>query len=139
MTAGNVITPYLARLSDLPAAYIDEAAATFTRIAERNGGTMMGRYQLTAAEESRRVTPDGASIMMYGSPAGFWTWKESGASAHTIRPRRKKALAGGLGHPVRGPVRHPGFAGQEAWTRTVAQAEEEISTVLNDLAAKAAA
>lgn len=139
MATGNVITPYLARMKDLPAAYIDEAVAVFTRIAEHNGGTMMGRYQLTAVEKSRKVTPDGASVLMYGSPAGFWTWRESGASGHTIRPRRKLALAGALGHPVRGPVRHPGFGGQQAWTRTVAQAEEEISDALDDLADRAAA
>lgn len=138
MASGNVITPYLARIRDVPAAYIDEAIATFTQVANRLGGTVMG-YQLTAREENRRVTPEGASVTVFGSPAGFWTWRETGARPHTIRPRGKRALAGALRHPVMGPVVHPGFAGRQAWTRTVEAATAEINALAEDLAARAAA
>lgn len=139
MPAGNVIGPYVARISKVPEAYIDEAVDTFRRIAERNGGTVMGKYKLTIEERGRRATPDGASVLVYGTPAGFWAWRETGARSHTIRPRRKRAMAGSLGHPVGIPVVHPGFAGKRAWTRTVEEAEAEIAALGVDLAAKAAA
>ena len=139
MASGNVIAPYLARLTAVPADYIDQAAATFTRIAERHGGTMMGRYKLTAAERSRRATPEGASVLMYGSPAGFWTWKESGVGPHLIRPRNKLALAGALGHPIRTSVVHPGFAGKQAWSAAVDEAVAELNDLLESVALRAAA
>ena len=139
MASGNVITPYLARITKLPATFVDEAVDIFVRVAERNGGTMMGRYKLTAEEKSRTVTTEGASVLMFGTPAGFWAWRETGAGRHTIRPARRQALAGALGHPIRGAVVHPGFAGKRRWTATVEQAESEINELANDLAARAAA
>lgn len=138
MATGNVVTPYLARLEQLPADYIDEAVGIFIRAAERNGGRMMGRYQLTASEGRRTVSPEGGSVTMNGTPAGFWTWRETGVKPHTIGPRRKRAMAGGLGHPIRGDVLHPGYPGQHRWTRTVQQATAEIGQLGEQLAAKAA-
>lgn len=138
MTQGNVITAYVHRIEAVPAAYIDEAVDIFRRIAERNGGSMMGKYQLTIEERGRRATDDGASVLVYGTPAGFWAWRETGARAHTIRPRRKRAMRLPE-HAVSIPVVHPGFAGKRAWSRTVEQAEAEIEALADDLAAKAAA
>jgi hypothetical protein len=136
---GNVIGPYVARISAVPAAYIDEAVDIFRRIAERNGGTVMGKYKLTIEERGRRATPEGASVLVYGTPAGFWAWRETGARAHRIAPRNKQAMAGALGHPVGTPVVHPGFAGKRAWTRTIEEADTEILALGVGWASKAAA
>ena len=164
----NVLDGLTAKLSRVPAAYADEAAALFTVIAERNGGLMIrGRYQLTAAEKKRYVYDQGCTLIMEGIPSGFWVWKETGTSAHAIavrrrhkaktrgkrrghgatrghaptftgRPARRKPkpkrppgrLYGGYGHPVMGPVRHPGTSGRRAWTRTVTEATPKLAQAL---------
>jgi hypothetical protein len=167
----NVLDGLSARLTNVPAAYADEAAATFQEVAERLGGKMMGRYQLTIREQRRYVYAEGCTLILYGSPAGFWVWRESGAAAHAItaKPRRKAKtkgqrrgtggarpghaptftgrrakrrkgtgrakrmpgrLGGGLGHPQRGPVQHPGFAGKRAWSRTVAEVTPKLQAGL---------
>ena len=173
---GNVLSGLSARLTHVPAAYADEAVALFTLIAEKNGGRMMGRYQLTVAEAKRYVYDEGCTLILYGTPAGFWVWRETGASAHEIgpkrnrpvrkgaggrrhghgatlghaptftgRPARKKRKAkrdrgrvyGGYGHPAR-KVRHPGFAGKRAWTRTVDEATPKLTKALELALAQAA-
>ena len=49
----------------------------------------------------------------YIVPTGLGAVFEQGADPHEIKPRRRSAhgfLAGGLSHPIRGPIAHPGAA-----------------------------
>ena len=88
----NVLDGLTAKLTHVPARYADEAAAVFTVYAERNGGRMLGRYQLTAAEKKRYVYDEGCTLIMEGVPSGFWTWRETGTRPHEIRAKsRRKA------------------------------------------------
>ena len=169
MSSGNILDGLPERLSTVPARYADEAMAIFQLVAERHGGRMMGRYQLTIAEAKRYVYDQGCTLIVYGTPAGFWAWRETGAGPHAIAAKgRRKAktrgtrrgtggarrghaptftgrsakrrkgkakrmpgrLGGGLAHPQRGPVRHPGFAGRKAWTATVAEVTPKLDAGL---------
>jgi hypothetical protein len=168
VSSGNVLDGLPERLMQVPARYADEAMAIFQTVAEKHGGRMMGRYQLTIAEAKRYVYDQGCTLIVYGTPAGFWAWRETGAGPHEIRAKgRRKAktsgrrrgtggarrghaptftgrrakrrpkpkampgrLGGGLNHPQRGPVRHPGFAGKRAWTATVAEVTPKLDAGL---------
>jgi hypothetical protein len=143
--AGNVLDGLTARLSRVPAAFADEAAAVFTVAAEHNGGRMMGRYQLTATERKRYVYDQGCTLIMEGVPSGFWAWRETGTRPHTILPRRRRRrgssrprvlYGAGLGHPV-ARVHHPGTRGRRAWTATVDQAAPLIEKALEVALAQA--
>ena len=85
---------------------------------------------------------------MEGVPSGFWQWKESGTKAHVIRPKKRRRRRGkrsfkvpgpmGLpGHPVFGPVTHPGSSGARKWTKTVDEADEAIDALVRRALAKA--
>lgn len=133
----NVLKGLTKTYEDLPGRALDEAIAEFTRIAERHGGRMMRKYQLTAKPSNRRVEGDIASVTMKGVPSGFWVWRESGTGGHWIR--RKKAvrpggralLAGDLSHPLVGPVYHTGSLGHGAWTKTVEEADRTIAGIVH--------
>jgi len=152
VSSGNLLDGLTAKLSRIPQSYATEAAKVFRTVAEANGGTMMGRYQLTASEKKRLIRDQGCTLIMKGTPAGFWVWKESGTKPHAIAVRTRRrtgpagskvkvkrrrgrtvgrgkqpALAGaGWDHPVAGPVQHPGTAGRRAWSRTVTEARPLI-------------
>ena len=120
--SGNVLSGLSARLTHVPAAYADEAVALFTLIAEKNGGRMMGRYQLTVAEAKRYVYDEGCTLILYGTPAGFWTWAETGTSAHEIAAKKRRKAAAGRrrGHgATRGHA--PTFTGRPAKRKKKAQ------------------
>lgn len=176
MSSGNVLKGLPARISRIPEAYADEVVALFDTYAQRNGGKMLGRYQLRAGEKRRYVYPEGMTVIVAGVPSGFWVWREVGTGPHAIpaKPRRKAKtsgtrrgtggarrghaptftgrraakkrkprkmpgrLGGGLGHPQRGPVRHPGGSGNKAWTRTVDEVEPKLDASLKVLLGKAA-
>ena len=133
----NVLEGLTVKLTKLPATALDDVIKTFTKIAEAEGGKV-GRYQLTAEASNRSITQGGASVTMSGTPSGFWVWREQGIRAHMIRPRRKKALAGGLGHPVWGAVLHPGVGGRGAWTKTVERVAKELQDAVESALAKVA-
>ena len=78
---------------------------------------------------------------MTGVPSGSGRWKESGTGAHEIRPKKKRRRKGkrnysvpgpmGLpGHPVFGPVMHPGTSGSLKWTKTVDEADAAITGLI---------
>lgn len=133
-----MVGPYVDRITKVPATYVDQAADVFMRIAERNGGHMMGK-RLTATVRNATVGDDTATFTVAGTPAGPWAMRESGVRPHTIAPEGRGALAGGLSHPVTVPVRHPGFAGEHRWTHTTEQAGPELARLASVLADKAAA
>lgn len=136
MAGGNVVGTYVDRVTDVPAQYIAQGADVFVRIAERNGGSMMG-HRLTARVSGRAVSDDSSSATIVGTPAGPWAMRESGVKPHVIAPHGE-ALAGDLRHPVSIPVRHPGFAGEHRWTHTVEQADPELARLAETLNARAA-
>ena len=134
----NALHGLSARLRRLPDGFADEAAELFTGIAERNGGRIMG-YRLTADEKRRYVHAGGVTLIMAGTPPGFWAWRETGTKPHRIAPKRRRRirgrkrrgglrprLGGGVGVQY-GPVRHPGIAGRQLWTRTVDQATQAMA------------
>ena len=121
----NVVAGLTVRFQHLPVTVIDDVVKVFVKIAEQEGGRV-GKYQLTAEAKDRAVSEGSASVTMVGTPPGFWVWRESGIRPHMIRPRRKKALAGGLSHPVWGAVQHPGVPGKQAWSKVAARAEREL-------------
>ncbi len=137
----NVIDGLEARYEKLPAELVDDCIRSFVVIAERNGGKMIrGKYQLTAKVKKRYDRPGSSFVIMAGVPSGFWTWRETGTGEHEIRPRKKRRgkrarwtpgpMGGDLGHPVWGPVIHPGATGQLAWTKTVNEADEAIGVLI---------
>jgi hypothetical protein len=133
----NIIKGLAKRIDNVPVELLDDAIKVFVDIAERNGGKMMGgRYQLTAKPDKLRVRGEQASVLMKGVPSGFWVWRETGTGEHTIRPKRRKKRGwkpgplGLPGHPVWGPVIHPGTAGQLRWTKTVDQAAKAIDDLV---------
>ena len=165
MSSGNVLDGLSTALARMPASYATEAVKAFKALAEANGGTMMGRYQLTAKEKKRYVRDTQCTLIMQGVPAGFWVWKETGTKPHTIavrgRGRTKGAAAkvkvkrrrgktvgrgkqpalygAGWDHPVAGPVHHPGTSGRRAWTRTVAEAGPVLRQACNQVLYRAVA
>jgi hypothetical protein len=70
--------------------------------------------RMKAAMASKRVA---AALFMQGAATNFTIGTnhplgmlfEKGVSSHDIKPK-KKVLAGALGHPVTGPVKHPGMS-----------------------------
>ena len=133
----NALHGLTARLRRLPDSFADDAAELFTGIAERNGGRIM-RYQLTADEKRRYVHDGGVTLIMAGTPPGFWVWREDGTKPHRIAPKRRRRIRGRkrrgglaprLGGGVRvqyGPVTHPGIRGRKLWTRTVEQGAQAM-------------
>ena len=100
---------------------------------------MGGRYQLTAKVAKRYQRPGVAYAWMKGVPSGFWQWKETGTQAHLIAPRKKRrgrrkgwkpGPLGLPGHPVWGPVQHPGTNGARKWTKTVNEADAAIASIV---------
>ena len=58
-------------------------------------------------------------MVIQEEPASYWSWREYGIEAHPIRPKAKRAMAGALGHPITGPVRHPGVPARESWSEAM--------------------
>jgi hypothetical protein len=56
----------------------------------------------------------GATVAFRLSPKGFWVFGQYGTKPHLIPVSKAKRLKGGLEHPVRGPVKHPGSKGKRA-------------------------
>ncbi len=140
-------------LEQVPAESVEQILASFQRAGEAeisrvwgsssialhvagSAGNRAGPYPLVVRVDRAKVTKRQTTIVLYGSPAGFWAWAEDGARRHTIRARRRAtatgrppALFGELEHPV-GEVTHPGFVGRGAWTATVEAAEADLENVL---------
>lgn len=106
-------------ISQIPAQVATDVAAEFARVAERHGGRMMGRFQLTAVPGRVTVTDTEATVQMRGSPPGFWSWREYGTKPHSVSPRRKQAMAGGLAHPVSEMIEGVHMPAQRRWTATI--------------------
>ena len=124
----NVLQGVTAKLERLPRNVIDDATRRFIDIAEHEGGRVAG-HQLTAEAHQRHVTDGTGAVTMVGTPARFWAWRERGTRAHLIRAHTHEPLALS-GHPVWGPVHHPGTEGRHAWTNTCERAAREIGPLV---------
>lgn len=77
------------------------------------------------------IDDGGATGTGYLKPSGPVIWLEKGTPAHLVGTRQGKASnsykranrtflkAGGYGHPVRGPIAHPGAKGKSTWSKGV--------------------
>lgn len=63
--------------------------------------------------------------------AGAWQITETGAGAHRIAPRRRKAMA--FADRFAMTVNHPGTGGQRAWTRAVARIAKAVDRTVHDV------
>lgn len=125
--------------SMIAAAKAVKAAADDEARAATGDGRMSGvgrRGARIRAVDRIRVLSGGAVICrIQGVPVGAWVWVNTGADPHTIAPRtrgRRRArpvMAGGLGHPVSGTVRHPGMRGRGAWRKVVGRAERIVPAI----------
>lgn len=107
--------------------------ATLPRVPKRTGRLAQSGYAVSATQSSyvrsggkqrRRVRPKhGEGAVAFASPLAHLV--ESGVQAHTIKPRRKKALRFG-GVIVRG-VRHPGMRGRRFLRKTWAAEKERTA------------
>ena len=76
------------------------------------------------------ATASSATIEFRGTPAGAWTIATTGAKAHKIAPRRRKALA--FNGRFAEHVAHPGVAGRHVWTAAGPALEDAIRPVIED-------
>jgi hypothetical protein len=112
-----------AELAAAPARAARDTAAAGRTAADREGArwaprgikTGGGRRRLTA---TATVTGGGraVAVTIAGDPAYGWGWAQDGTTPHRVGDR-SDVLYGGYGHPVRGPVRHPGARGARVWDR----------------------
>ncbi len=116
----------------LPTAIVTDAAADVDRLA-RAAAAAAGFATMSGLGAELATTPtfiEGtkeASADVEGTPAGAWAIVNSGTKPHAVAPRMKKALAGGLGHPVRGPVKTKrGMAGRHVWRNAVAPQLDDL-------------
>lgn len=129
-----------------PAAALAEAGAAVEQIAAQVGGSVAprgvkaggGRAALVARSTVTAGT-GAATCHVQGEPAYGWAWLTYGTAGHVITPREGGALAGGLRHPVRGPVHHPGAGGRNAWGRVAAEAAEAVPPILERAVSEAVA
>jgi hypothetical protein len=108
-----------ATLRQLPAEVAHDVAVEFARTAERHGGQIKG-YPLTATPGAVTITDATATVQMRGVPAGFWSWREYGTKPHSVSPRNKRAMGGGLeallGHPYSGVAEGVYMPARHRWT-----------------------
>lgn len=100
------------------------------------------------AVDTLKVEATGANLRVQGVPVGPWVWANEGTGAHLVGAGTTKAtgrttaqrvrrdvryLSGrGYGHPVRGPLYHPGARGASVWRRVVARSEPLIVDAFAD-------
>ena len=129
-----------------PAAALAEAGAAVEQIAAGVGGSVAprgvkvggGRAALVAVSQVTGGTAV-ATCHVRGTPANGWAWLTYGTAPHRIAPRTARALAGGLAHPVRGAVAHPGATGRDAWGQVTAQAAEAVPPIMERAISEAVA
>jgi hypothetical protein len=103
----------------IPAEVARDVAIEFAKSAERHGGRMMGRFQLTAVPGRVTITDTEARVQMRGTPAGFWSWREYGTKPHSVSPRKKQAMNHGLDHPVSTIIEGVHMPARHKWTAAV--------------------
>jgi hypothetical protein len=124
----NVLRGVGARLERLPAEILTESAAAAVTVARGYGGRVAGE-QLTAIVIGRRSAPGAATVVVAATPARQWAWLEDGIERHAVKPKRARAMAGDLRHPIGETVIHPGVPGTDAWTRATDELADETDRI----------
>jgi hypothetical protein len=106
----NVLRGVGARLERLPAEILTESAAAAIVI-------------------GRRSAPGAATVVVAATPARQWAWLEDGIERHAVKPKRARAMAGDLRHPIGETVIHPGVPGTDAWTRATDELADETDRI----------
>lgn len=131
--------------ADLPMAKAG-ALAYKTALVEAGArhGPLHGRKG-KAIRLSARYDVRGKSVIVRPVPAGAWQIAETGADAHLIgkttgrggRKGKTQFLKGdSYGHPVRGPVAHPGARGSHSWTRARDRAKPDVIKAMKQVPTK---
>jgi hypothetical protein len=110
-------------------------------IAAIKGGAPTFRGKQLTAKTDVHQSGDGVRITFWGTPAGAWSIKESGAVEHPIKPRKAQALAfPGAGRKTKGgrsgvtmSVKHPGVDGRGLWTQAGGRLEDAVGPVIEDV------
>jgi hypothetical protein len=78
-------------------------------------------------------SPARATVTFIPAPrtSGGWAIRESGADAHIIRPRRRKALAFNGRFAMH--AAHPGMGGDKAWTKAGTRLDKAVRPVIDDV------
>lgn len=143
-------------LERVPAETVVAAELRFAQIAEDEltrdslrtisinaGGRTYGPYPLVTRVDRARVTKQRASLIVFGSPAGFWTWLEEGVPRHEVgrarssRSTQRSSGRGGRRQAVdtpQGPrtYAHASFPQRGTWTRVVERFDDELEEVVTD-------
>src|SRR5262245_41309511 len=138
-----------ARLGNLPQGTVTEAVARFDILAREsaarvvgNGGVMRmhtrggKRPAIELRTELQRSGNFGDSAFAFveGLPRAQWRWIEDGTQPHAVGFRRggrsTYLKAPNYGHPIRGPISHPGSTGAGAWTRALTEFGKEFPEVV---------
>lgn len=106
-------------------------------------GRRYGPYSLTTEIAKAKVRKDSASLIVYGTPAGFWTWLEEGVPRHEVGRARSRVSSerrsgrGGRRLAVDTPNgprthAHASMPPRGTWTRTVDEIETAVVELLED-------
>lgn len=144
----------LAKLIErVPAVVVVDAELLFARIADEEaardgvssiGPNGYGPYPLVTKVDRARVTKSSCSLIVYGTPAGFWTWAEEGIPRHEVgraRSRRSTGRSSGRGGRRQaistpdGPrtYAHASFPRRGTWTRVVERFDTEFVDLVADV------
>lgn len=108
------------------AAKVGREEHTKTAKAATGGDGRYSNFKGPALTVKAKYDDAGVSII----PAGPWKIAEEGADAHTIKPKRGKALKFASGDVRSVTVKHPGTKGSRAWSRaedaTVARLDKTV-------------
>lgn len=140
-------TAAAARLSGVDTKILQEAADRFEEVAREavsrvvgGGGTMRvhGRGgKRRAVKLTTKSNISGDSMFVNGIPKGMWVWVEDGTRPHSIGRKGRFLSAPRYGHPVMGPIRHPGSNGQHAWTKAVNEFRQQYPDIVTTQVRKA--
>jgi hypothetical protein len=140
-------TAAAARLSGVERQIIQEAADRFEDIAKASVGRAVGGggvWMLHGRGGRRRsvtmgtkATMGNSVVFIEGTPRAQWTWLEEGTKPHRVGRRTTFLKGAGYGHPVRGPIRHPGARGKRTWTQTVDTFRREYPDIVTTQVKKA--
>jgi len=98
------------------------------------GGDMAGKHRrpikLRARDKGIRPIERGRAVLVVGTPAGPWVWRNTGTDAHMIR-RRKRG-------PMRKmSVRHPGTRGRGTWRGVVERCSDLVPRIFTEAVGQA--
>lgn len=144
-------TAAAARLSGVDRKILEQAADRFDEVAREAAARVVGyggvmhlhgrRGRRIPVKMTTKSKVGNEVLFIDGVPKGIWIWLEDGTKAHRIpkgRRRKPKFLkAPSYGHPVRGPIMHPGSTGRRAWTRAVETFRTEYHDIVVEHVRKA--